>query len=184
MSEWSRREILSTGGAVLGGALAGCLDTEETSTDHSSTSPTRQSTPTPQSPEAFLPAETDGWTLERTSDYDWWTIGGAEGIRGHYTSPDGVPFQVVIMRTTGYAPWSKVRHWVCEVGWTVGLPYEEFAIAVSTGTVQQTFTPEKPPTMTQTPVPDTAAAAKTLLANSPKLTQDQIEVQSVTAEDC
>jgi hypothetical protein len=50
------------------------------------------------------------------------------------------------------------------------------SIAASTGTPQdQTITPEKPPTMTQTAVPETEEKVIELLRYSPKLTEVEIK---------
>lgn len=201
MPDRSRRHVLRLCGATSFGFLAGCQVADEegtpgatrptdtatrsTATPTPTSSPPGTATATPAaSPEDLLPEETDGWTLERTGQYDWTTIGGAEGVRGYYTDADGVAYEVLIMRMETGSPEAKVEHWTCEVGWSVGLAYEEFAIAAGTGTVQRTFTPERPPTMERTPIPDTTETARALLANSPALTKQLIDGNAITARDC
>lgn len=134
--------------------------------------------------EDLLPRATGEWTLVRTDEYDWRTIGGADGVRGHYTDADGVAYQVVIMAVARGDPQTRVAAWTCEVGWTVGLAHEEFAVVAGTGTARRTFTPERPPTMTSTPVPGTTDRVLDLLANSPTLTRSAVEAHATTREEC
>jgi hypothetical protein len=53
------------------------------------------------------------------------------------------------------------------------------AVAASTGTEQRTFTPEVPPTMTQSPVPGTEDRVRELLALSPRLGTADIDENRV-----
>jgi hypothetical protein len=64
--------------------------------------------------------------------------------------------------------------WAC-AGWQIALSIDNVAIAASTGTYQRTFTPEKPPTMTKSPVPGTDERVRELLTFSLELTESDIE---------
>jgi hypothetical protein len=195
MPTGSRRSVLRLCGAAVCSLVAGCQapDDDEPTPDPSPT-PTSTTTPTASSsptitpgatPDDLLPTDGDGWTLERTDEYDWGTIGGADGVRGYYTDAEGVECQVIVMRmSAGIEPGGTARLWKCEVGWTVTLAYETFAIAAGTGTVQRTFTPEQPPSMDRTPVPNTAENVKRLLANSPELTRALIDEREISPEVC
>ena len=56
------------------------------------------------------------------------------------------------------------------------------AIAASTGTTQKAFTPEHPPQMTRTAIPDTSTQARQLLRQSAVLSREIIENNEV--ESC
>jgi len=60
-------------------------------------------------------------------------------------------------------------------GWQVAVATDGHAIAASTGTEQRTFTPEAPPTMTQSAVPETEKRVRELLALSPRLDEADID---------
>ena len=56
------------------------------------------------------------------------------------------------------------------------------AIAASTGTEQRTFTPEKPPQMTQTAVFGTDGRVRELLVLSPRLSETDVDENEVNCE--
>lgn len=203
-----RREYLASVG--LGLLSTGCLGNSTSSqppTDRSDETNTIQSTAAPasQSPEwsptqrgdtnpqatttgndepnarDFLPPSTDGWELTETDHHHWGALGGTDGIRGHYRGPDVNEYQLIVMfrnsNTEGVA-----EAWSC-AGWQIALAVDGVAIAASTGTDQREFTPEKPPTMTRTPVPETKASVRELLLHSPHLTESALEENTVT-RDC
>lgn len=188
MDDISRRRLLLVSSGSLS-SLVGCQNLLASDDDRTeSPSRTPKETPTStrtQSPESLLPKGLDRWNLVRTSEYGWRPIGARDGIRGHYTDENGVQYQVLIMDVNEiYDIRAKTVGLHCNVGWEVALSVDSYIFAASTGTVQKTYTPERPPTMTQTPVPGTTEQCKLLLSHSPALTLDQINEQAVTDESC
>jgi hypothetical protein len=170
----TRRSIVRAG---LGGSLllSGC---SEAPTDTTTPTDTGSASPTPELPDArgYLPEPNDEWTLDRTATLDVAALGGADGIRGYYTGPAGVEYEVIVFvsnRDYNYAP-GTAESFAC-AGWQVALVLDRVAVAASTGTDQRTFTPEAPPTMNQTPAPERVEDVRALLALSPRLTIDEIE---------
>ncbi len=179
----SRRELLQFGVLSAVTAIAGCLSDNpatDTPPETGSKSPTPEPTTTvepTQTPEPTaedqLPVPKGDWKLIETDGKDWRMLGGKTGIIGTYKSPTGTLFKVVIMEVQeGYNAETKAERWAC-IGWDVAVAYQGYAFAAGTGTDQQTFTPEKPPHMTRTPVPDSADESRELLSYSPLLS-DQI----------
>lgn len=134
---------------------------------------TETATDTP--PEAFLPEPADEWEHVDTESYSWRYLGADGGTIGEYRGPDGASYEVVVMKSG-----ESATRMAC-VGWQVALEIDEYMIAASTGTYDQELTPERPPTMTQTPVPGTEDRVLELLAMSPRLTEDEITENSA---DC
>lgn len=85
---------------------------------------------------------------------------------------------------SGFDPEGEANSWACSAGWTVALGYRRFAVAASTGTAQRTFTPEVPPQMTRTPIPETTDPAMELLARSPGLSREYVDEHAITSADC
>lgn len=179
----NRRRVLALLSVTI--PISGCTfrgsDTDGTPSDHppsttsEPTAETATSTPTSEnpSPRAYLPESTDGWELERTGDFEWSVLGGNDGIRGYYTGPDGGSYEVLVMFSE-YPVDGSARSWAC-AGWQIALALDSVAMAASTGTDQRTFTPERPPQMTQTPASEREAEVRELLTLSPKLTAAVIE---------
>jgi hypothetical protein len=200
MDKKSRRWFLCSCSLAGSGFLAGCIagesgkettapsapDTEENGGRPTTTSTTASPTSS-LAPEDLLPREADGWTRNRTERgaFSWSARGAEDGVFGYYTSPEDRTYKVVIMKMKeGYSPERKAVSWKCSVEWSAALSYGRFSIAASTGTAQRTFTPEKPPHMTRTPIPDTTEPAKELLANSPELSREYVDGHAVTEADC
>jgi len=171
------------------GLLSGCSETNgdqtvpTTRTDEDSRPPTataQSPTKTP-SPQTYLPEPGEGWELIDTSDYVWAPIGGSEGIIGKYRGPDGETYKVVIMRDEDNADGSA-RQFSC-AGWQIAFAYRGYAIAASTGTLQKTFTPEAPPTMSSSPAPNKTNRVYELLLRSPKLTEDIVPEETTCPYD-
>jgi len=191
MSPHSRRDLLTglTGLVVLSGCSldrgeqepATTRSADETTNPQLSLTltadPTLSRTKTPVlSVYEFLPEPGGGWTRIETGDVINSPLNAEDDLRGDYRSPNGTVFRVIILQLPrpGVARFHAERL-ACEAGWSVSLQYRAFAIGASTGTVQKTFTPEKPPQMTRTAVPDTSADAKQLLERSAVLTEETIE---------
>jgi hypothetical protein len=81
----------------------------------------------------------------------------------------------------GFSAEEKARRWVC-IGWDVGIAYTGFAFAAGTGTEQQTFTPEAPPHMTRTPLPETKDQSRELLSYSSLLSDQVIREHSIVCD--
>lgn len=185
MDKKPRRCFLQACGVTGFGFLAGCI-TRERSGESTTSSPTTSSSSS-LSPENLLPQEGGGWTQNQVESgaFSWSAHGATDGIFGYYTSPENRTYEVVIMEMkTGYSPERKANNWKCHVEWNVTLSYRRFAIAASTGTAQRTFTPEQPPHMTRTPIPETTEPAKDLLSNSPELSREYIDRHAITEADC
>jgi hypothetical protein len=181
-----RRRLFLRACVVSGiGLLAGC-----TGGDGSGESSPTSSTDTPSStpsPEDLLPEEGDGWTRDQVEHgaFSWSARGATDGVFGSYTSPENRSYEVVVMEMQPeYSPERKAITWNCTVGWSVALAYRQFAIAASTGTAQETFTPEQPPHLTRTPIPGTAESAKALLSNSSALSREYIDSYAISDADC
>lgn len=153
--------------------------TPVTEQEPSDTSPTSSSA---VSPETVLPEPGGGWTLIETGHVAPVPL-DAEGSReGRYRSPNEIAFRVIVVEVANEdSARYTARRWRCDIGWRVALSYLTFAIAASTGTVQETFTPERPPKMTRTPLADTLSPAVKLLGRSPVLSQDFIEANAIRA---
>jgi hypothetical protein len=80
---------------------------------------------------------------------------------------------------TEFSTDGPARAWAC-AGWQIALALDGVAMAGSTGTEQRTFTPERPPTMTQTPATNREDKVFQLLTLSPKLTVDNIEANRIS----
>jgi hypothetical protein len=168
-----RRFVMLAGLSTI--SVAGCTSPSDsppsTSTPTSSVSPSATS-----QPRAFLPEPVNGWTRDRTEEFYAKERGGSDGIRGYYTGPDGEAYQVLVLFAGDWAD-GNARSWRC-AGWQVAFAVDGVTFAASTGTAQRTFTPERPPTMTKSPVPGTDARVRELLALSPKLDQSDIPESS------
>ena len=177
-----RRHVLSLLGSTI--PLAGCSSPETgtpngTSTDElipetdESSSQTPTATPKLTSG-LLLPSPTDAWELKRTEEEDWRYMNGSDGEHGFYTSPEGIPFEVIVVDVMENSePESIAKAWKCDTGWQVTLAYQGFAIAAGSGTSQERGTPDAPK-MTRTPSPDTSDDARQLLSYSPRLNSDVI----------
>jgi len=183
MRRYSRRNVVRTFPPTIV-ASAGC--TGLTSTDDTPAgTPDGSATESGETVEAFLPAEEDGWTRTRKEDRYYSNVGGEDGVYASYESSKDVRYDVLITKIKeAYDVRRKARHWKCDVEWQVVLRYEELIIAAGTGTAQKTFTPEEPPQMDRTPVPDTGDEIRELLANSAKLDPQDVDDYEVTDEDC
>lgn len=179
----NRRGFLLGVGAVLAGP--GCFGPTETSPNPvTQTGPEQtprwrsKSKPTPEpvaetGPDSYLPESTDRWEFRGRSDYVWSPLGANDGTIGHYTGPDGNAYEFVVIDTDSTYAESSARSLAC-AGWQIAIVIDTNAIASSTGTEQRTFTPEVPPTMTQSPIPDTESRVRELLALSPRLTDTDV----------
>jgi len=67
-------------------------------------------------------------------------------------------------------------------GWQVVVEADDVIVAGSTGTRQATFTPEAPPTMEQSPVPNSEESVFELLTLSPRLSESEIREHRVSCE--
>ena len=190
MNRNSRRRLLRASGLAAFASLSGCLwESDRSTTD----SPTRErsfedgttgSSTEDLSPEELLPREGDGWSGEQVDRGFAWSARGAEdGVFGRYTSPEDRSYEVVIMEVgREYDPETKATNWACTVGWNVALTYRQFAVAAGTGTRNRTFTPERPPHMTRTPIPGTTEPTRELLSRSPVLSRAFVDRHAIT--DC
>lgn len=170
-------------------AISGCSGRDTNSTPEtvadSETEPDvtettqRDSTPgavAESGPESYLPDSTDGWDFRGTHEHDkgWSSLGASDGTIGQYQGPDGNSYEFVVMDTReGYTE-GTARSLAC-AGWQIAIAIDGYAIGASTGTEQRTFTPEVPPTMTQSAVPDTEDRVRELLALSPRLSKADID---------
>lgn len=133
-------------------------------------------------PETILPPPGDGWTRDRTDGADWRYLGGTDGIRGYYTSPDGVAFQAVVMRARRTSPAQIARNWHCVGRWSVAVAVREFVVAASSGTKQKRQTPDFAPWMSGTPHPGTDDDARALLVRSPVLSRETVASSAASCE--
>jgi len=119
-----------------------------------------------------LPEPGGEWRVESKGGLQVRYIGGETGANAEYTSPDGVRFRVVVVEREDPSSAEVKAHGLYCDGWPVTLAHEEFAFAAGSGTVQptDTYTPETPPHMTRSPVPETTDRAVELLTSSPILT--------------
>lgn len=127
-------------------------------------------------PESYLPESTDEWDFRDTHEHDkgWSSLGANDGTIGRYQGPDRSTYEFVVMDTRqGYTE-GTTRSLAC-AGWQIAIAIDGYAIAASTGTEQRTFTPEVPPTMTQSAVPETEDRVRELLALSPRLSEADID---------
>lgn len=175
----TRRSIVRAG---LGGTLllSGCSEAPTGTTTPTDTG-SASSTPKLPAPRSYLPEPNDEWTRDRIAPLEVAPLGGADGIRGYYTGPDGIQYEVIVFvssRDYNYAP-GTAESFAC-AGWQVAFTLDRVvAVAASTGTAQRTFTPEAPPTMDQTPAPERVDEVRTLLALSSRLTADEIQAIEV-----
>ena len=108
---------------------------------------------------------------------------GSAGCQDRDTTP--IPETAVDPETdAGDTPTIRVEDGDPEPGTVTDSGLESYlpdghAIAASTGTEQRTFTPEVPPTMTQSPVPGTEDRVRELLALSPRLGTADIDENRV-----
>lgn len=155
--------------------------TEPTPTDEAEVdtapSPTETTTTVQSNPESYLPEPPDEWEYRGTRDWinGWTPLGARDGVIGQYRGPNGHPYEVLIMDMGEPVDEINGRRLAC-AGWQVALAIDRYSIAASTGTPQdQTLTPERPPTMTQTAVPGTEDKVIELLTYSPDLSNTEIE---------
>lgn len=201
----NRRSLLSTC-AVL--AVAGCAGTRESSTPTSTGSPTvaptaitpdetdtttptqtetntdtrtASATPLPFAPtdlEKHLPTEGDGWQIVDRLATGVTEIGALEAIEVVYER-EGTEYYlyIVVFGSAGEAM-RTAADWA-EVGWQVVVTKQNILFAVTTGTLTVTATPEAPPEVPGTPVPETTDIAVDLLARSPTLSEAYIDSNTV-----
>ena len=189
LSDRPRRE---TAGAAAPSETAGAAEPSETA--GATTAPAATTTTTPATPsdtatqtaeltpETILPPPGDGWTRDRTDGADWRYLGGTDGIRGYYTSPDGVAFQAVVMRARRTSPAQIARNWHCVGRWSVAVAVREFVVAASSGTKQKRQTPDFAPWMSGTPHPGTDDDARALLVRSPVLSRETVASSAASCE--
>lgn len=175
----SRREALQLGVLSAVTALAGCSsDRPATATPSGTSMQSAISTPTSspnRSAVDVLPEPRNGWRLVETErELGASMLGGETGATGKYESATGGVFKVVALEMEeGFSAEDKAHRWAC-IGWDVTVAYQGFAFSAGTGTHQQTFTPETPPHMTRTPVPDSEDDSIELLTYSPLLSEQII----------
>jgi len=189
----TRRALLGAVSATLVG-LVGCSGSEEaddggstserptaseTATDVSTATATPEPTTTAaeRDPREVLPRATGEWELIETEQESSSIYGGVPGagIAGLYEGAGGTRFETVAIRfREPHDPDRMAEEWVC-IGYDVAVVHGQWAFATGTGTEQQTFTPEAPPHMEQSPVPGTAARSRELLAQSPLLSSEYID---------
>ena len=186
MEYQSRRNLLRAIPVAVTAAYTGCVNELESTDDSSTENSDESSTKNSESTEEFLPAEEDGWTQTQKEDRDYSQLGGEDGIYATYkSSPNDMISDLLILKIKkAYNIQNKARDWKCNVKWQVVLRYQEFIVAAGTGTAQKTHTPEEPPQMTRTPIPETEDEIKKLLANSPKFDLQAVNEHEVTEEDC
>ena len=142
------------------------------------TAPAETTTTVRSDPESYLPEPPDEWEYRGTRDWinGWTPLGARDGVIGQYSGPDGHSYEVLVMDLQDQSTdGNDARRLAC-AGWQMAVATDGHSIAASTGTPQdQTITPEKPPTMTQTAVPETEEKVIELLRYSPKLTEVEIE---------
>lgn len=199
----SRREVISLLGIPSLLSLSGCSSdsdgsptamdsppsvppttaspTQFESTTTSPETPTQSPTGTPEtSAEEVLPEPDEDWTHVETSSIELVPLIESDNIRGEYRNTEGTRFRVIIAKLPRAGIANRIaERWQCQVEWSVALQYQSFAIAASTGTTQRTFTPEPPPKMSRTPIPNTSDEARQLLERSPILTREIIEANEI-----
>ena len=189
----SRRTFLVSASAMLS-AANGCLGSSSPSTPAGSanettseirtpsSTDTENPTQTPTSAADVLPIPSNGWEMKRSNVIGYEMLGGVSGMNAYYSGPDGVEYKVVVLQTRDqYSPEQKAREWDC-IGWDVAVSYREYAFAAGTGTEQQTYTPETPPHMSQTPIPGTKTQSQELLSLSPILTEELVKNNAATCD--
>jgi hypothetical protein len=191
MMRMRRRQII--GLVATSALLCGCLGREESPETPSPTpaetgnppTGTSEESTTPSRPESCLPPDGNGWELRGTSEHDpgWTPLGATDGTIGHYTGPNGLSYDFIVMisRPDLDNPEGLARSLAC-AGWQVTLAIDTYAIAASTGTEQRTFTPERPPTMTETAVPNSEDTVVELVERSPCIRASEIEQYRVSCE--
>lgn len=206
----TRRALLGAVAATLAG-LAGCAGNEDVNTEIStserptaSATATEMSTPTAtadrttsetvttpepttiaeREPREVLPRANGEWELTGIEEISSAIYGGVPGagIAGWYEGPDGTQFQTVAIRfREALGPDHLTESWAC-IDYDVAVGYGQWGFATGTGTEQQTFTPEAPPHMDQSPVPGTVERSRELLAQSPILSESLIDDHEVTCQ--
>lgn len=124
-----------------------------------------------------LPDPPGDWETDASGEMNVRYIGGESGASAEYTGPDGVQYRVVVVeRRDAERAAGKAHGLYCD-GWPVTVAHEAFAFAAGSGTVQPTatYTPETPPHMTRSPVPETDDRAVELLTYSPILDEDVLD---------
>lgn len=189
-------------------AVAGCFDSQESSTTRSpepttgtptgtteydtettvqptteteTESPTPSATPLPFAPtdlEKHLPEEGDGWEIVDRLATDVIEIGALEAIEVVYERDEiEYYFYAIVFGSAGEAL-RTASDWD-EIGWQVVVTKQNMLFAVTTGTLAVTTTPEGPPGVPGTPVPETTDIAIDLLARSPTLSEEYIKSNTV-----
>ncbi len=142
-----------------------------------------EGTVTDSGPRSFLPDSTDEWNFRgiRENHGSWSPLGADDGIIGQYQGPEGTSYEFVVMDTQQPYTEGTARSLAC-AGWQVAITIDGHAVAASTGTEQRTFTPEAPPTITQSAVPETGDRVRELLALSPRLKEADIDENRISCE--
>ncbi|GAA0206372.1 hypothetical protein GCM10009000_020860 [Halobacterium noricense] len=127
-------------------------------------------------PESYLPDSTDSWEFHGTQEHEpaWSPLGATDGAIGQYQGPDGYSYEFVVMDSEEGFSEGNARSLAC-AGWQIAIAIDRYAIAASTGTEQRTFTPEAPPTMTQSAAPETEDSVRELLSLSPRLSEADLD---------
>lgn len=161
--------------------ISGCTFGEDTESESTPTDSATETKPIDQ----LLPEEDSNWRINEKRQYSWGAIGADRGVIGIYDNSDGAEFHVLIMDLKEqYNVSGKATDLYCNVGWQVVLPKERFVFAASTGTNQREQTPEAPPTIARTPIPETNEKCIDLLGKSPNLDVEEVTSSRITDSDC
>ncbi|WP_459193783.1 hypothetical protein [Halosimplex sp. J119] len=154
-----------------------------TKTSQNRETDTSRGTVTDSGPGSFLPDSTGEWDYRgiRENHGAWSPLGADDGIIGQYQGPDGISYEFVVMDTQQPYTEGTARSLAC-AGWQVAIAIDGHAIAASTGTEQRTFTPEAPPTITRSAVPETGDRVRKLLVLSPRLEEEDIDDHRIRCE--
>ncbi len=127
-------------------------------------------------PESYLPESSGAWEFQGTQQHEpaWSPLGAIDGAIGQYQGPDGYSYEFVVMDSEEGLSEGNARSLAC-AGWQIAIAIDGYAIAASTGTEQRTFTPEVPPTMTQSAAPETEDRVWELLVLSPRLSEADLD---------
>jgi len=167
------RRVFVLGLLTLAG-VPGCLDAGSGS---------RPNAVADSGPGSYLPESRENWEFLGMRDHPggWSPLGADDGAIGQYRGPDGNAYEFVVMDTKSEYSEGTARSLAC-AGWQVALEVDGNAVAASTGTDQRQFTPEAPPQMTQSTVPDTDGQVRELLALSPRLDESDVEENQIGCE--
>lgn len=132
--------------------------------------------------EDLLPRPGGGWRIMEKGRVKPQPLNQENNLRGDFEDERGNHYRVIIVKfpRAGIAQYHSER-WKCEAEWSVVIQYGPYSIAASTGTIQTSFTPERPPQMTRTPIPDMSGNVRELLKRSPSISEEILTNNEITS---